>query len=125
MGSVSLNDGLVKRGWAVAYREYSKTHVRAEGAAQAAKRGIWSVTFQMPAEWRQERHGQRSSNTSTNRGPRMVARSRTISAVAAGRSITSRVIGITGATRINTRRGGRCFCTEREAQDNGWKHAGE
>jgi endonuclease YncB( thermonuclease family) len=64
VASLSLNDELVKRGWAVAYREYSEVHVTAEKAARAAKRGIWSGTFQMPAEWRQERRGQRGSNTS-------------------------------------------------------------
>jgi hypothetical protein len=30
-----------------------------------------------------------------------------------------------GSTRIDTRKGERWFCTEREAQDNGWKHAGK
>ena len=50
VASLSLNDELVKRGWAVAYREYSEAHVTAEKAARAAKRGIWSGTFQMSAE---------------------------------------------------------------------------
>ena len=50
----------------MAYREYSKAHVTAEKAALAAKRGIWSGTFQMPPEWRQERRGQRGSNTSAS-----------------------------------------------------------
>jgi endonuclease YncB( thermonuclease family) len=62
VGSMSLNDELVKLGWAVAYREYSKTHVRSEEAARAAKRGIWSSTFQMSAEWQQKRRRQRGSN---------------------------------------------------------------
>jgi NAD-dependent SIR2 family protein deacetylase len=30
-----------------------------------------------------------------------------------------------GSTRIDTRKGERWFCTEREARDNGWKHAWE
>jgi endonuclease YncB( thermonuclease family) len=62
VASLSLNDELVKRGWAVAYREYSEAYVTAEKAARAAKRGVWSSTFQMSAEWQQKRRGQRGSN---------------------------------------------------------------
>ena len=126
IASLSLNDELVKRGWAVAYREYSEAHVTAEKAARAAKRGIWSGTFQMPAEWRQERRGQRGSNTST-----FTDQSRDGCKIKGNIGRSGQKIyhqpgdrGY-GSTRINTRRGERWFCTEREAQDNGWKHAGE
>jgi hypothetical protein len=124
VGSMGLNDELVKRGWAVAYREYSKTHVRAEQAAHAAKRGIWSGTFQTPAEWRQERRGERGSNTSTNRGPDGCPIKGNISR--SGRKIYHQPGDRDyGSTRIDTRKGERWFCTVREAQGNGWKHAGE
>lgn len=34
-------------------RQYGKDYVPLEEAAQAAKRGIWSGSFELPAKWRQ------------------------------------------------------------------------
>ena len=49
-----LNAWMVEQGWALAYRRYSRDYVAAEGAAQAAKRGLWSGSFEEPWEWRRE-----------------------------------------------------------------------
>jgi endonuclease YncB( thermonuclease family) len=54
-----LNDAMVRAGQAVAYRRYSLDYVEAEDAARAARVGIWSGRFAMPAEWRQDRRGAR------------------------------------------------------------------
>ena len=43
---------LVKNGWALAYRRYSKAYVGQEQAAQAAGRGMWRGEFVMPWDWR-------------------------------------------------------------------------
>lgn len=43
-----LNDWMVARGWAVAYRRYSEDYVASEQAAKAAEAGIWSSRFVMP-----------------------------------------------------------------------------
>lgn len=40
VGSMNLNNELVKQSWAVAYRDYYKAHIKAEETAQAAKQGI-------------------------------------------------------------------------------------
>ena len=50
---VNLNAEMVRQGWALAYRRYSKDYVSAEDEAQAAKRGMWAGEFEMPWEWRQ------------------------------------------------------------------------
>jgi hypothetical protein len=90
VASLSLNDELVKRGWAVAYREYSEAHVTAEEAARAAKRGV------CPAPSRCRLNGDRSvvvnavpipPHLPTKAG--MVVRSRATSAAADRRSIIS------------------------------------
>ncbi|MEM8606979.1 MAG: thermonuclease family protein [Myxococcota bacterium] len=52
VGDVNLNQWLVRRGWAVAYRPSSKDYVPDERVAKEAGRGVWSGTFVMPWEWR-------------------------------------------------------------------------
>lgn len=47
-----LGRWLVKKGWAVAYRQYGTEYVGAEDQARGAARGIWASTFVMPWEWR-------------------------------------------------------------------------
>ncbi|MEI7599923.1 MAG: thermonuclease family protein [Aestuariivirga sp.] len=51
-GGEDLNRWMVEQGWAVAYRHYSLDYVGAEDAAKAARRGLWSGSFEMPWEWR-------------------------------------------------------------------------
>ncbi len=48
-----LNATMVRRGWAVEYRQYSGGRYRAEeSAARAEGLGLWAGRFEMPAEWR-------------------------------------------------------------------------
>lgn len=58
LDGVDLNAWMVENGWAVAYRQFSGDYVGAEEKASAAHVGIWSGSFQNPADWRREhRHG--------------------------------------------------------------------
>jgi endonuclease YncB( thermonuclease family) len=51
-----LNGWLVRQGWALDYRQYSKGRYAAEEAeARTAKRGMWAGAFQKPWEWRRRR----------------------------------------------------------------------
>lgn len=52
-GSDDLNAWMVREGWAVAYRRYSKDYVDEEAAARAASRGVWRGEFELPWKWRQ------------------------------------------------------------------------
>ena len=51
-GGVSLNDAMVRAGWAVAYTRHGQDHAAAQDEARAARRGIWQGTFQRPEAWR-------------------------------------------------------------------------
>jgi len=51
-GEENLNQWMVRSGWAVAYRRYSKDYVRDEDFAREGKAGIWSGAFEMPFNWR-------------------------------------------------------------------------
>lgn len=50
-----LNGWMVREGWAVSYRAYSRAYVGAEDEARSARRGIWTGRFQMPWDWRKAR----------------------------------------------------------------------
>ncbi len=48
----SLSKFLVRRGYAFAYRKYSKKFIKDENFAKANKLGMWSMIFQYPWDFR-------------------------------------------------------------------------
>jgi endonuclease YncB( thermonuclease family) len=52
--TVDLNAELVRQGWALAYRRYSKEYVSAEKEAQDNKHGMWVGEFDPPWKWRRK-----------------------------------------------------------------------
>ena len=51
-GALDLNGEMVRLGWALAYRTYSKAYIGAEDEARVARRGIWAGPFEAPWDWR-------------------------------------------------------------------------
>ena len=49
---VNLNKWMVKNGYAVAYRKYSKDYIEDEDYAKNNKLGLWSGNFIHPEKWR-------------------------------------------------------------------------
>ena len=49
---LSINSWLVRNGYAVAYKKYSKKYLDEEFDAKNDKLGIWQGTFEMPWNWR-------------------------------------------------------------------------
>ena len=117
-----LNAWMVRQGWALAYRRYSRAYVGAEGTARAAKRGIWRGQFVAPWEWRRgvRLAGSRPASTEPPGG-----RCRVMGNI--GRD-GSRIYHVPGGqfhnrTRIDTERGERWFCSEAEARTAGWRRS--
>ena len=50
--NLNLNKWMVRNGYAVAYKRYSKEYVRDEEYAKENKLGIWKGTFIAPEKWR-------------------------------------------------------------------------
>ena len=48
----SLSRFMVREGYAVAYSQYSKDFIEDENFAKKNKLGIWSMSFQMPSDYR-------------------------------------------------------------------------
>ena len=55
VGGESINERLVREGWALDYRRYSTAYLQAESAAKRAGAGIWRGEFTPPWEWRAAR----------------------------------------------------------------------
>ena len=51
-GDQDLNRWMVRNGWAVAYRRYSKDYITDEESASSAGIGIWAGQFETPENWR-------------------------------------------------------------------------
>ena len=51
-GELNLNQWMVKRGYAVAYKRYSKQYLADEQKAKEDKLGIWEGPFIRPEKWR-------------------------------------------------------------------------
>ncbi len=120
LGNVELNAWIVRQGWAIAYRQYSRDYVDDESAARAEKAGIWAGRFIEPSKWR--------------RGDRLAVESAK-EPVAASCQIKGnisrsgeRIYHVPGArdygpTRIDESKGERWFCSEAEARKAGWRRS--
>lgn len=53
-GEEDINAWLVRSGWAMAYRQYSKDYITDEMEARASRAGIWAGEVQPPWEWRRK-----------------------------------------------------------------------
>jgi endonuclease YncB( thermonuclease family) len=66
LGATDLNAWLVRNGWALAYRRYSRDYVPEERLAEADQAGIWRGRFVPPWDWRRgERLGGQPSGSSS------------------------------------------------------------
>ena len=53
-GKLNLNKWMVRNGYAVAYRKYSKRYILEENFAKEEKLGIWIGSFLEPEKWRKQ-----------------------------------------------------------------------
>ena len=51
-GKTNLNQWMVRNGFAIAYRRYSKDYVQDEEFAKEKKLGLWRGKFMSPEKWR-------------------------------------------------------------------------
>ena len=54
VGGINLNKWMVRNGYAVAYRKYSKDYNEDEDYARKNKLGLWSGKFIYPEKWRKQ-----------------------------------------------------------------------
>ncbi|TJW52023.1 MAG: thermonuclease family protein [Mesorhizobium sp.] len=131
VGNCSRGDGINIAGWlvengnALDWPKYSGgAYARHQATAKAARRGIWSGSFQVPWEWRAE-HRDSGQSTSApifavgNTGCKIKGN---ISAEG------ERIYHLPGqkfydTTRISESKGEKWFCSEDEARSAGWRRS--
>ena len=52
VGEVNLNKWMVRNGYAIAYKRYSKDYIEDEDYAKKNKLGLWAGNFIYPEKWR-------------------------------------------------------------------------
>ncbi len=121
VGAIDLGAALVSAGWAVDYRAFSGgAYASAEAAARQARRGLWAGRFETPSSWRAEaRQAQPAPAAPPSSGCVIKGNIN-----AKGR----RIFHVPGqedyaATRIDSARGERWFCSATEAIAAGWTAA--
>ncbi len=120
LGNLDLNAWMVRQGWAIAYRQYSRDYVDDESAAQAEKAGIWAGRFIDPSKWR--RGDRLATETAKQPVPGSCHIKGNISR--SGERIYHVPDGrFYEPTRIDTSKGERWFCSEEEAQSAGWRRS--
>ena len=65
LNELDLNGWMVRNGYALAYRRYSRRYVSAEREARENGRGLWAGEFVAPWSWRK---GERLTNSSPHSG---------------------------------------------------------
>jgi endonuclease YncB( thermonuclease family) len=118
LGVEDLNGWMVRQGWTIAYRQYSRDYVDDESAAQAAKAGIWAGRFIEPSKWRrgdQLQAAKKSAAVACQIKGNISRSGERIFHVPGGRDY--------GPTRIDESKGERWFCSEDEARKAGWRRS--
>lgn len=120
-GSTDLGEAMVRAGWAIDYIQFSRgAYASAEAEARRARRGLWAGRFEAPSTWRAEARQARPSAAA----PALAGCVIKGNINAKGR----RIFHVPGqedyaATRIDTGRGERWFCSVEEARAAGWTAA--
>jgi endonuclease YncB( thermonuclease family) len=126
-GGEDLNAWMVRHGWALAYRHYSTAYGSDEVAAHLAGVGIWRGTFDAPWDWRR---GLRQGAAPVESQGTVVDDRATGQCIIKGNisSKGERIYHLPGgeyydATKVDTSKGERWFCTEADAVAAGWRRS--
>ncbi|MDO8410967.1 MAG: thermonuclease family protein [Phenylobacterium sp.] len=120
-GSTDLGGAMVRAGWAVDYAQFSRgAYASAEAEARRARRGLWAGRFETPSTWRADERQARPAPVAPPQAGCVIKGNIN----AQGR----RIFHVPGqqdyaATRIDTARGERWFCSAAEARAVGWTAA--
>ena len=109
----NINRHLVENGWALAYREYSKDFIHSEKLASKKKIGIWQGEFVEPWNWRKGVRIHKSKKIGCKIKGNISSRGEKIYHLPNSKNYLK--------TKISSSKGERWFCSEKEAQENGWR----
>ncbi len=113
-GLIEINDTMVRRGHAWAYRKFSDDYVGAEAEARKAGLGIWRAETETAWVYRKRRW-----EVAKQKAPDGCPIKGNISK--SGRIYHAPWSPWYSRTRVSLKKGETWFCTEREALDAGWR----
>jgi endonuclease YncB( thermonuclease family) len=117
-GATDIAEAIVAAGLALAYRDYSWDYDLAEKSARVAGAGLWSGSFETPADWRATRREAAPATPAASEGCIVKG-----NISAAGRIYHQPHNRDYADTRIDPSRGERWFCSPAEAEAAGWRPA--
>lgn len=120
---VELNDRMVRRGWAVAYTQYSLRYVPAEIEARQAGLALWRSEFERPHEWRARKRAERAAAQTPQVPPSTDCLIKGNISRSGNRIYHSPGQADYARTRITEAQGERWFCTSEAAEAAGWRAA--
>ena len=109
----NINRDLVENGWALAYREYSKDFIHNEILASKKKIGMWQGEFVAPWNWRRGIRMYEAKKIGCKIKGNISSRGEKIYHLPNSKNYLK--------TKISSSKGERWFCSEKEAQENGWR----
>ena len=119
-GREDIGAMMVRNGLAWAFVKYSRAFVHEERAARAAGRGIWAASCEPAWHYRRHRRDTVAASAPHTRAPLGCAIKGNITRK--GRRIYHMPRSSWYArTRVDTNKGERWFCNERQALDAGWR----
>lgn len=123
LGGQSINRWMVRNGWAIAYRQYSRAYVQDERLARQDRVHIWSGEFQEPAAHRRAARPPAPRRVADNAVPDPAC---PIKGNINRRG--DRIYHVPGQadyarTVIDTAAGERWFCSHEQARAAGWRPA--
>lgn len=113
-GGIDLNDTLVRRGYAWAFRTFSSDYVNAENHAHGARLGIWQATTETAEQYRAHRW-----EIAAQEAPKGCPIKGNISKN--GHIYHAPWSPWYKRTKVSINKGERWFCSEREALNAGWR----
>lgn len=117
-GDVDVGEAMVRKGLAWAFIKYETPFVAIEADARREKIGVWEATSQAPWDFRSARWEAAEQDVPPNVDPRCRIKGNISDR---GKIYHAPWSYSYEATRINTAKGERWFCTEKEALDAGWR----
>lgn len=123
LGQANLNSWLVSTGHALAYRQYAADYVAQENEARTARRGVWAGQFDYPWDWRKQQRSGKNRTPAVGKTAQPSSGCRIKGNISAdGERIYHRPGGRHYAkVDIDTSKGERWFCSDREAVAAGWR----
>jgi endonuclease YncB( thermonuclease family) len=122
LAGVELNQAMVADGWAIAFRRYSEAYVVDETRARAAKLGLWSSSFEAPADYRAEERQVRAPRAALSAGRIAALPTTGGCAIKGNRNRRGEwIYHLPGMPYYDQTRAEEMFCSEAEARAAGYR----